>query len=108
MLVGFGGLIARSISRTRAFIHVPPNARLCIDKVVSPPPTHTHMTKEQCICTISLCLAFVERSSGGKRPSDQAKAQAQFQCAPSVFVPGTQKGASTFLFHAISFHPQVP
>jgi len=24
-----------------------------------------------------------------------------------VFVPGTQKGASTFLFHAITWHPQV-
>lgn len=34
------------------------------------------------------------------------KAKAAFHCAPTVFVPGTQKGASTFLFHAIAWHPQ--
>ena len=28
-------------------------------------------------------------------------------CAPSFFIPGTQKGASSFLFHAIALHPQV-
>ncbi|CAN0035859.1 unnamed protein product [Scytosiphon promiscuus] len=46
-------------------------------------------------------------SPKGSTASEEAKAQAGFQCAPSVFVPGTQKGASTFLFHAISWHPQV-
>eukprot|EP00752_Nemacystus_decipiens_P017805 g15963.t1 len=46
-------------------------------------------------------------SPEGSRASEAAKAQASFQCAPRVFVPGTQKGASTFLFHAISWHPQM-
>ena len=32
---------------------------------------------------------------------------AKFRCAPSFVIPGTQKGASTFLFHALSRHPQV-
>jgi len=28
-------------------------------------------------------------------------------CAPSFFIPGTQKGASSFLFDALNRHPQV-
>ena len=32
---------------------------------------------------------------------------AKFRCAPTFVIPGTQKGASTFLFHALSRHPQV-
>lgn len=54
-----------------------------------------------------MILSCVERSSNGRTTALAAKAQAGFQCAPSVFVPGTQKGASTFLFHAIAYHPQV-
>lgn len=54
-----------------------------------------------------MILSCVERSFNGRTTTLAAKAQAGFQCAPSVFVPGTQKGASTFLFHAIAYHPQV-
>jgi len=36
----------------------------------------------------------------------KANGKAKFQCSPTVFVPATQKGASTFLFHGISTHPQ--
>ena len=46
-------------------------------------------------------------SPEGSKAPENVKAQAAFQCAPSVFIPGTQKGASTFIFHAISWHPQV-
>ena len=28
-------------------------------------------------------------------------------CAPSFFIPGTQKGASSFLFHILALHPQI-
>ncbi|CAB1100726.1 unnamed protein product [Ectocarpus sp. CCAP 1310/34] len=51
--------------------------------------------------------ASLPDSKSGAPPPILAREQAGFQCAPSVFVPGTQKGASTFLFHAISWHPQV-
>ncbi|CAN0012361.1 unnamed protein product, partial [Hapterophycus canaliculatus] len=53
------------------------------------------------------CGRWDTLSPKGSTASEEAKAQAGFQCAPTIFVPGTQKGASTFLFHAISWHPQV-
>ncbi|CAN0239544.1 unnamed protein product, partial [Ectocarpus sp. 4 AP-2014] len=51
--------------------------------------------------------ASLPDGKSGAQPPILAREQAAFQCAPSVFVPGTQKGASTFLFHAISWHPQM-
>ncbi|CAM9256990.1 unnamed protein product [Choristocarpus tenellus] len=48
-----------------------------------------------------------DTSGFAKKPNQPEVSQAALQCAPGVFVPGTQKGASTFLFHAISWHPQV-
>ncbi|CAM9412511.1 unnamed protein product [Ectocarpus sp. 12 AP-2014] len=51
--------------------------------------------------------ASLPDGKSGAPPPILAREQAAFQCAPSVFVPGTQKGASTFLFHAISWHPQM-
>ncbi|CAN0336394.1 unnamed protein product, partial [Ectocarpus sp. 8 AP-2014] len=51
--------------------------------------------------------ASLPDGESGAPPPILAREQAGFQCAPSVFVPGTQKGASTFLFHAISWHPQM-
>ncbi|KAG5175068.1 hypothetical protein JKP88DRAFT_265996 [Tribonema minus] len=53
------------------------------------------------------CRLSCPRYHATANESAGSLAQAQFVCAPTVFVPGAQKGASTFLFHAITWHPQV-
>lgn len=69
----------------------------------------SHLSAAVAATMVNLFMLSVVCASSpkGSTASEEAKAQASFQCAPSVFVPGTQKGASTFLFHAISWHPQV-
>ena len=52
------------------------------------------------------CTHFNQGGQWKEHPSDVAAAG--WRCAPSFIIPGTQKGASTFLFHALSRHPQVP
>ena len=42
-----------------------------------------------------------------KNQSAAELAAASRQCAPGFVIPGAQKGASTFLFHALMRHPQV-
>jgi hypothetical protein len=51
------------------------------------------------------CSAFA--ADGAWSEHDTDRQAAKFRCAPTFVVPGTQKGASTFLFHALSRHPQV-
>ena len=51
------------------------------------------------------CSSFATAGSWAESPVDLQAAK--FRCAPSFIIPGTQKGASTFLFHALSRHPQV-
>ena len=46
-------------------------------------------------------------TDGKWKEHDTDRQAAKFRCAPTFVVPGTQKGASTFLFHALSRHPQV-
>jgi hypothetical protein len=51
------------------------------------------------------CSAF--DTQGAWRENALDLQAAKFRCAPAFVIPGTQKGASTFLFHALSRHPQV-
>ena len=51
------------------------------------------------------CSAFWTNGTWKEHATDRQAAK--FRCAPSFIIPGTQKGASTFLFHALSRHPQV-
>ncbi|CAN0313247.1 unnamed protein product, partial [Phaeothamnion confervicola] len=53
------------------------------------------------------CRTECHHFAPSARESEKDIAKAKMSCAPAVFVPGAQKGASTFLFHAITWHPQV-
>ena len=59
-----------------------------------------------------LVPAFVQRFTADGRqapPLQTAKDEeaARFRCAPSIFVAGAMKGASTYLFNVLASHPQV-
>ena len=53
----------------------------------------------------SSCSRFSPSPGAHEHARDVARAQAS--CSPSVFLPGVQKAATTFLFNVLAAHPQV-